>query len=115
MRAAHPEAQQRLYAKLCRELGASTFAALGDPDVTEVMCNPDGSLWVESHAAGMREIGECLRGTQVESLIGTAAALLGTVLHDRAPIIEAELPINRYRFERSPPTASTAATVRVPN
>ena len=55
MRAAHPEAQQRLYAKLCRELGASTFAALGDPDVTEVMCNPDGSLWVESHAAGMRE------------------------------------------------------------
>ena len=110
MRAAHPEAQQRLYAKLCRELGASTFAALGDPDVTEVMCNPDGSLWVESHAAGMREIGECLRETQVESLIGTVAALLGTVVHDRAPIIEGELPINGYRFEGILPPVSTAPT-----
>lgn len=110
MRAAHPEQQQRLYAKLCRELGASTFAALGDPDVTEVMCNPDGSLWVESHAAGMREIGECLRETQVESLIGTVAALLGTVVHDRAPIIEGELPINGYRFEGILPPVSTAPT-----
>ena len=50
MRAAHPEQQQRLYAKLCRELGAATLAALGDPDVTEVRCKPDGALWVESHA-----------------------------------------------------------------
>jgi hypothetical protein len=57
MRAAHPEQQQRLYAKLCRELGAATLAALGDPDVTEVMCNPDGALWVESHAKGMRDLG----------------------------------------------------------
>jgi type IV secretion system protein TrbB len=110
MRAAHPDQQQRLYAKLCRELGASTFAALGDPDVTEVMCNPDGSLWVESHAAGMREIGECLRETQVESLIGTVAALLGTFVHDRAPIIEGELPINGYRFEGILPPVSTAPT-----
>src|SRR5438094_9131727 len=108
MRAAHPEAQQRLYAKLCRELGASTFAALGDPDVTEVMCNPDGSLWVESHAAGMREIGECRRETQVESRIGTGAALPGTVVHVRAPIIEGELPINGYRFEGFLPPVSAA-------
>ena len=110
MRAAHPEQQQRLYAKLCRELGAATLAALGDPDVTEVMCNPDGALWVESHAKGMRDLGDRLTESQVESLIGTVAALLGTVVHGRAPIVEGELPINGYRFEGILPPVSTAPT-----
>lgn len=110
MRAAHPEQQQRLYAKLCRELGPSTLAALSDPNVTEVMCNPDGSLWVESHAQGMRETGDHLTESQVESLIGTVAALLGTVVHGRAPIVEGELPINGYRFEGILPPVSTAPT-----
>jgi type IV secretion system protein TrbB len=110
MRAAHPEQQQRLYAKLCRELGAATLAALGDPDVTEVMCNPDGALWVESGAKGMRELGDRLTENQVESLIGTVAALLGSVVHGRAPIVEGELPINGYRFEGILPPVSTAPT-----
>src|SRR4029453_9625592 len=88
MRAAHPEQQQRLYAKLRRQLGAAAVAALGDADVTEGMCNPDGALWVESHAKGMRDLGDRLTESQVESLIGTVAALLGSVVHGRAPIVE---------------------------
>jgi type IV secretion system protein VirB11 len=110
MRAAHPEQQQRLYAKLCRELGTATLTALGDPDVTEVMCNPDGALWVESHAKGMRELDDRLTESQVESLIGTVAALLGTVVHGRAPIVEGELPINGYRFEGILPPVANAPT-----
>jgi type IV secretion system protein TrbB len=110
MRATHPEQQQRLYAKLCRELGPATLAALADPDVTEVMCNPDGTLWIESHGQGMREIGDRLTETQVESLIGTVAALLGTVVHGRAPIVEGELPTNGHRFEGILPPVSTAPT-----
>src|SRR5207245_68309 len=43
-----------------------------------------------------------------ESLIGTVAALLGTVVHGRAPIVEGELPINGYRFEAILPPVSTA-------
>src|SRR5947209_14113978 len=110
MRAAHPEQQQRLYAKLCREFGAATLTALGDPDVTEVRCNPDGALWVESHAQGMRDLGDRLSESQVESLIGTVAALLGTVVHGRAPIVEGELPVNGSRFEGILPPVSTAPT-----
>jgi type IV secretion system protein TrbB len=110
MRVTHPEQQQRLYAKLCRELGPATLAALTDPDVTEVMCNPDGALWIESHGQGMREIGDRLTETQVESLIGTVAALLGTVVDGRAPIVEGELPTNGHRFEGILPPVSTAPT-----
>ena len=110
MRPGHPEQQQRLYAKLCRELGPSTLTALSDPDVTEVMCNPDGSLWTESHSGGMRQTADRLSATQIESLIGTVAALLGTVVHGRAPIVEGELPMNGYRFEGILPPVSTSPT-----
>ena len=106
----HPEQRQRLYAKLCRELGPSTLAALADPDVTEVMCNPDGALWIESHGQGMRETGHRLPQSQIESLIGTVAALLGTVVHGRTPIVEGELPVNGHRFEGILPPVSTAPT-----
>ena len=44
----HPEQHQRLQEKLRRELGLNVLTALRDPDITEVMLNPDGSLWVES-------------------------------------------------------------------
>src|SRR2546430_7530135 len=74
------------------------------------MCNPDGSLWVESHGAGMRESGECLREPQVESLIGPVAALLGRVVSERARNIEGELPIKGDRFEGILPPVSTAPT-----
>jgi type IV secretion system protein VirB11 len=106
----HPEQQERLYAKLCRELGPATLAALADPDVTEVMCNPDGALWTESHRTGMQEVGDRLTDVQVESLIGTVASLLGTVANGRTPIVEGELPMNGYRFEGILPPVSAAPT-----
>src|SRR5262245_66352025 len=71
---------------------------------------PGRSALVESHAKGMRDLGDRLTESQVESLIGTVAALLGSVVHGRAPIVEGELPINGYRFEGILPPVSTAPT-----
>jgi Flp pilus assembly CpaF family ATPase len=45
----------------------------------------------------LRALGDRLTESQVESLIGTVAALLGTVLHGRAPIVEGELAIDGDR------------------
>src|SRR5216684_7129398 len=47
----------------------------------------------------MREAGVTLAPSQVESLIGTVAASLGTVANVANPIIEGELPIAAIRFE----------------
>jgi type IV secretion system protein VirB11 len=58
----------------------------------------------------MRDLGDRLTESRVESLIGTVAALLGTVVHERAPIAEGELPINGYRFDGILPLVSTAPT-----
>jgi type IV secretion system protein VirB11 len=106
----HAQQQARLIEKLRRELGPVVLRALDDPEVTEVMANPDGALWVESQAKGMRDTGTRLGPMQVENLIGTVAAMLGTVVHAGTPIVEGELPLDGHRFEGILPPVSTAPT-----
>jgi type IV secretion system protein VirB11 len=106
----HAQQQARLIEKLRRELGPVVLEALDDPEVTEVMANPDGALWTESQIRGMRDTGTRLGPMQVENLIGTVAAMLGTVVHTAAPIVEGELPLDGHRFEGILPPVSTAPT-----
>src|SRR5260370_24315667 len=91
--------ERRLDELLKRQLGPRILAALADPQITEIIVNEDGRLWFESYGSGMREAGVTLAPSQVESLIGTVAASLGTVANANNPIIEGELPIAAIRFE----------------
>jgi type IV secretion system protein VirB11 len=91
--------ERRLDELLKRQLGPRILAAIADPQITEIIVNEDGRLWFESYGSGMREAGLTLAPSQVESLIGTVAASLGTVANVANPIIEGELPIAAIRFE----------------
>jgi type IV secretion system protein VirB11 len=91
--------ERRLDELLKRQLGPRILAAIADPQITEIIVNEDGRLWFESYGSGMREAGLILAPSQVESLIGTVAASLGTVANVANPIIEGELPIAAIRFE----------------
>ena len=102
------EQHQRLQEKLRRELGLNVLTALRDPDITEVMLNPDGSLWVESQRGGQLDTGARMSGIQAENLIGTVASMLGTVVNAGSPIVEGELPLDGNRFEGILPPVSTA-------
>lgn len=104
----HCEQQQRLQEKLRRELGPAVLAALDDADVTEVMLNADGALWIDSQRLGMRETGTRIGAVQAENLIGTVASMLGTVVNAGSPIVEGELPLDGNRFEGLLPPVSTA-------
>jgi type IV secretion system protein VirB11 len=73
--------------------------ALSDPDVIEIILNPDGRIWVESHTAGMSQTDASMAPTQAENLIGTVAAALNAVANPQNPIIEGELPLTGSRFE----------------
>lgn len=106
----HAQQAARLHEKLRRELGSIVLAALDDPDVTEVIANPDGALWLESRSRGMYDTGARMGPMQIENLIGTVAAMLGTVVHTTAPIVEGELPLADHRFEGILPPVSTAPT-----
>lgn len=89
---------QRLLRKLRGELGQIVLDALEDPRVIEVMLNPDGSLWIERHGEGMRKAGT-MSAPNAESLMGTIADALDTVVTRDKPVLEGELPLDGSRFE----------------
>ena len=102
----------RLDERLRRELGPAVLAALDDPDVIEIILNPDGRLWVESHGHGMCATQITMSAVQAERLIGTVAFALHTVANDAHPVIECELPLDASRFTGwLPPVVSAPALV----
>lgn len=107
------EHNRRITDKLARELGPDICELLDDPDVIEIMLNPDGYLWVERFSAPMRRFGR-MHASQAESLIGTVASALKTQVTAQNPILECELPIGGSRFEAliPPVVPAPAFTIR---
>jgi type IV secretion system protein TrbB len=91
--------EQRRDELLRRQLGPQLLAAIDDPAITDIIVNEDGRVWCEAHGKGLFAAGITLPASQVESLIGTVAAALGTVADGDHPIVEGELPFARIRFE----------------
>jgi P-type conjugative transfer ATPase TrbB len=80
-------------------MGASIAAALEDPEVIEVMVNPDGSLWLDRLKVGRAPTGITLSAAATERIIRLVAAHVRIEVHASAPIISAELPESGERFE----------------
>jgi type IV secretion system protein TrbB len=90
---------ERFMALLKRNLGAEVLNWLDDPDLTDLMINPDGKVWLHTHSRGMFAADFTLPPMQVEALIGAVAAALGTVADAKHAIVEGELQLDRVRFE----------------
>lgn len=101
--AAADQRRQRIEDKLRRELGPAVLAALEDPDVIEIMLNPDGRIWVDEFGKGMRETGATMSPAQAESMLGTVAMMLSSVVNADRPLLEAELPIDGSRISGALP------------
>ena len=73
-------------------MGAEIAAALADPQVIEVMVNPDGALRLDRLGEGRLDTGARLEPAQVERIIRLVASHARTEVHADAPIVSAELP-----------------------
>ena len=62
-------------------MGPLIAAALEDPDVVEVMLNPDGTLWIDRLSTGRAATGESLSAADGERIIRLVAAHVGTEVH----------------------------------
>lgn len=80
-------------------MGPVIAQALEDPDVVEVMLNPDGSLWLDRLGAGRAPVGLSLSPADAERIIRLVAAHVRAEVHAGAPILSAELPETGERFE----------------
>ncbi|NYT25927.1 P-type conjugative transfer ATPase TrbB [Alcaligenaceae bacterium] len=87
-------------------MGPEIAAALEDPDVVEIMLNPDRSLWVDRLSTGRAPLGLELSEADGERIIRLVAAHVGAEVHRGQPLLTAELPETGERFEGILPPAA---------
>jgi type IV secretion system protein TrbB len=89
-------------------LGPVISGWLDEPNVVDVLLNPDGSLWVERLGEPRLPTGETLSPADAERIIRLVADYVGAEAHARSPIVSAELPETGERFEGLLPPVATA-------
>lgn len=88
----------RLLEGLRHSCGPLFMDALENPDVIEIMLNPDGSLWIEKYGQDHDRIGE-IPVAQGRLILSQVASGLNLTVNERNPIVEGEFPLDGSRFE----------------
>ena len=94
-------------------MGASIAAWLADPEIIEIMLNPDGRLWVDRLGEGASDTGERLTPADGERIIRLVAHHVAVEVHADAPRVSAELPEGGERFEGLLPPVVAAPTFAI--
>ena len=94
-------------------MGPAIAAALEDPEVVEILLNPDGSLWLDRLSTGREPSGLSLSASDAERIIRLVAAHVRAEVHAGAPILSAELPDTGERFEGVLPPIVRAPTFAI--
>lgn len=108
-------ALNRQLESLKRNLGPVAMNALVDPNVKELMLNPDGSFWIEYLGGkGMVKQSTSISPTAATMFMNTLAAMFEVTMSSTSPILECELPIDGSRFEGicSPVVAKPTFSIR---
>ncbi len=96
----------RLHLKLKREMGEVIVAALADPKVLEICANSDGYIWLDKTGEGLRTTGMTVSPENLSAALGTVAAMLGTELNEKSPLLEGRIPFTTSRINGSIPPVS---------
>lgn len=100
----------RLAALLEDELAATHLLPhLRDPEVTDLMVNEDGSVYLQTLGHGQRRVEDLrLAPAEIETVLATVASLHDTVVTADEPVLEATLPVADARLEALlPPLVSS--------
>lgn len=110
------EAHRRSANMLRTAFGSAIGQWLDDPEIIEIMLNPDGRLWVDRLGRGIAASPHCLNAADSERIIRLVAHHVGAEVHARMPRVSAELPGGGERFEGllPPLVAAPAFAIRKP-
>lgn len=88
-----------------------------DPSCNEIMVNPDGSIWVERHGHGMREVEVEMTKASIQLIIEAVASSCGKIVDRDHPEIGGLLPVVRARFQGVLPPVAPAPmfSIRLPS
>ena len=98
---------------LATAFGKDLLDLLNDPNIIEIMLNPDGKLWVESYSGGKYFTQMILNNHQAANIIKLAAAYHKTIADSAHPEVSCELPINNARFQGWLPPVAMAPTFTI--
>jgi len=105
-----PEAQkERLLEKLKREVKGPLSGALNNPEVIEIVCNANGSVWQLDRKDCWLEITK-LSPAKADSILSTVAALTETGVSPQSQQIQCVFPLDGSRFQGLVPPAVDAPT-----
>jgi type IV secretion system protein VirB11 len=79
---------------------------LDDHDVTDIMLNPDGSLWLDTFSCGQIQTGDKLSWHQAEQIIRLASGIKGKYFNEANPSVATELMACGSRFHGVMPPQS---------
>ncbi|WP_430414053.1 P-type conjugative transfer ATPase TrbB [Parasphingorhabdus sp.] len=110
------EASSRGARMLRTALGPSVAMWLDDPQIIEVMLNPDGRLWIDRLGEGVSDTGDVMSAADGERIIRLVAHHVGVEIHSANPRVSAELPETGERFEGliPPVVAAPSFAIRKP-
>lgn len=91
------ELRESLMSELREACGPLILDALDDSDVVEVLINPDGTLWIESHGAGMRMAQANFPAARSRAILRLVGLLQKAPADESAAIIEGEFPLDGSR------------------
>ena len=100
--------QDRLMTMLETSCGPELWNLLQDDEITEVMANPDGKVWVEKFGVGMVDSGVRVHRNEVESIINIVASSVEEVCNKQHPSLAAVLPESGARFQGFVPPVVSA-------
>ena len=100
----------RLADSLAFNCGPIIMDAVRDPDVLEIMLNPDGKIWIEKYGKDQECVGE-LPIAQSKVLLSLVASALDLVVDAQNPVVEGSFPLDGSRFEGTfPPIVGPGAS-----
>ena len=79
-------------------LGVEISQALADTQVVEVLCNPDGRIWIDRLGQGLVELGR-LPAPDAETVVRLVADHIGEVVNRQRPTVAGVLPVSGERFQ----------------
>ena len=79
--------------------GPTVMERLQDPDILEVMLNPDGALWLDRLSTGLEATGDRISPADGERIIRLVANHVSVEVDADRPRVSAELPGTGERFE----------------
>jgi type IV secretion system protein VirB11 len=106
----HPIIAERRLEALRHALGPEALAALVDPQIIEIMANPDGQVFVDRLKAGRSCLGVLLDAPARERVVRLIADYMGETVSREDPRLAGVLPETGERFQGFlPPVVAGAA------